>query len=232
MSKFLFLFSIIVSLGAFTQNATLKSNISNEIDWKSKAKKDIQTLKNSVVLVRIHGRSREINYYKKYNNFKAAEKIEMKTQEFNRNLIKAFRESFKFCPVYFFEDTFSDQIFSGNLDQVVFYSDSLILDTTIKINNSDFFIAELGVTEGDTSRYRNDYLITSDEDGTKKETSVSQEENLHISAFVLRDKRFVMLHRPFPYYSKIFGKTPSFKRMRKKIYLWDIELQNYYNSSL
>lgn len=214
-----------------SQNATWKSNSEFQKAMKAKAKKDIQTLKNSVILVRLHGRSKEINYYKKYNNFEAAHKIEMETQQFNLDQIKAFRQAFKFCPIYFFEDTFSLQVLSGNLDKVVFYSDSMTPDTSIKVTNTDFFIAEFGKTEGDTSGYRHDYKIISDEDGSGRETSLYKEENLHISAFVLRDKKFGMLHRPFPYYSKLIGKTPSFVRMRKKLYHWNIELQNYYGST-
>lgn len=231
MSKICVIFFLLLSCQVFGQNATFKSNAEFQQAMKEKAKKDIQTLKNSVVLVRIHGRSQEINYYKKYNNFEAAHKIELETQEFNRDLIKAFRQAYKFCPIYFFEDTFSYQILSGNLDKVVFYSDTMTPDTTIKVVSSNFFIAEFGITEGDTSGYRNDYRIMTNEEGSGRSTSLYKEENLHISAFVLRDKRFVMLHRPFPYYSKLFGKTPSFVRMRKKIYLWNIELQHYYGSS-
>lgn len=231
MPKIYIFFFFLISLTGFSQNATFKSNADFQQAMNKKAKKDIQTLKNSVVLVRIHGRSQEINYYKKYNNFEAAHKIELETQEFNRDLIKAFRQSYKFCPIYFFEDTFSRQILSGNLNQVIFYSDSMTLDSSIKVTNSDFYIAEFGITEGDTSGYWNDYKITTNEEGTNRETSLYREENLHISAFVLRDKNFVMLHRPFPYYSKLFGKSPSFVRMSKKIYLWNIELQNFYGSN-
>lgn len=199
---------------------------------KAKAKKDIQLLKNGVLLVRIHGRSQEINYYKKYNNFKAAQNIENQTREFNKELIKAFKQGFNFCPVYFFEDTFSMQVLNGNLDKIIFYTDSLVQDTSIRVTNSTYYIAELGVTEGDTSAYRSDYYIDSDEEGTGKEKRLYKEENLNVTAFVIRDKSFVMLHEPFPYYSKIFGKNPSFVRMRKKIYLWNMDLEAFFGSNV
>lgn len=222
----LILFVLIASFG-FSQNATFKSNSDYRKAMKAKAKKDIQLLQNGVLLVRIHGRSQEINYYKKYNNVKAAQKVDEQTKTFNKELIKAFRQGFNFCPVYFFEDTFSMQVRNGEFDKIIFYSDSLTQDPMIKVTTSNYYIAELGFTEGDTTGFRSDYFIESDEDGTGKETRLYKEENLNISAFVIRDKNFVMLREPFPYYSKIFGKNPSFVRMRKKLYLWNSELNAF-----
>lgn len=232
MIKFTLLLFLVISFHGYTQNATFKTNSAYRKAMKAKAKKDIQLLKNGVLLVRIHGRSQEINYYKKYNNFKAAQNIENQTREFNKELIKAFKQGFNFCPVYFFEDTFSMQVLNGNLDKIIFYTDSLVQDTSIRVTNSTYYIAELGVTEGDTSAYRSDYYIDSDEEGTGKEKRLYKEENLNVTAFVIRDKSFVMLHEPFPYYSKIFGKNPSFVRMRKKIYLWNMDLEAFFGSNV
>jgi hypothetical protein len=192
-----------------------------------KAKKDIVALKDGVILVRIHSRSREINYYEKYSNFKEVKRIETKTNAFNKDLIKAFRSTVDICPVYFFEDTFSTAIVAGDIEKVIFYNDSLTLDPTIKISKSNFFIAELGVTEGDTSGYRSDYIITNNDKGTVREVRLHNDGNLNISAFVIRDRNFVMLHGPFPYYSKIMGKTPSFFRMKKKLLIWNQKMKSF-----
>ncbi len=220
-------FCFFIVAPCFSQNATLKSNQEFRDKMSEKAKKDIQELKEGVLLVRINSRSKEINYYKKYANFKKANSIETKTKAFNKELIKAFRASIDICPVYFFEDTFSTTIFTGDIDKVIFYTDSLTLYPTLKISKANFFIAELGVTEGDTTGFRNDYFISTNENGTSREARMYKEGNLNISAFVIRDRRFVMLHGPFPYYAKIMRKTPSFQKMTKKLLVWNQKMKAF-----
>jgi hypothetical protein len=223
----LFLFSL-SGIAGMTQNATVRGNSEYRQAMNTKAREDINKLKEGVVLVRIHGRTKEINHYKNNGRPEIAENIERQTKAFNRDLVTAFRIHFNFCPIYFIEDTFSTYFTTGRLNEVVFYNDSLQPDRSIHLNNSNYFFVEIGYTEGDTIRFRNEYMITSNDQGTHRETRMHSEENLHLLAFVIRDKNFVMLHEPFPYYERLYKKQPKSWKLRKKIHIWNNRITNYY----
>jgi len=232
MTRSIFLITLLLTgYHSLAQNATLRKNSDYRKAMVAKGKEDVLKLKNGVLLVRIHGRSKEIAHYKKYGHTDMAERLEKETRNFNQNLISAFRKDFKFCPVYFFEDTFSVYFTSGRINDVVFYDDSLKSDASIKLNNSNYFFTEIGYTEGDATRFRNEYMITSNEEGTHRETRMHSEENLHLLAFVIRDKNFVMLHEPFPYYERLYKKQPKAWKLRKKISIWNSRITNYYGGS-
>ncbi|MFN6015227.1 MAG: hypothetical protein ACK47F_11105 [Flavobacteriales bacterium] len=232
MTRIIFLLCILlIGLQSLAQNATIKKNSDYRKTMVAKGKEDVLKLKNGVLLVRIHGRTKEIAHYKKHGRSEMVERLEKETMTFNQNLISAFNEKFKFCPIYFFEDTFSLYFTSGRINDVIFYDDSLKPDASIQLNNSNYFFAEIGFTEGDTTRFRNEYMITSNEEGTHQETRMHSEENLHLLAFVIRDKNFVMLHEPFPSYERLYKKQPKAWKLRKKISIWNSRITNYYGGS-
>jgi hypothetical protein len=229
MKKTLLLFTFILfaSVG-MSQNATIRQNSEFRQTMQNKAREDVQKLKDGVVLVRIHGRTQEIAYHREHDRMAVADRIEKQTRAFNQDLITAFRKHYKFCPVYFFEDTFSTCFTTGRLSEVIFYNDSLQPDSSIRFNNNNYFFMEIGFTEGDTTKFRNEYMITSNDQGTHRETRMYSEENLHLLAFVIRDKNFVMLHEPFPYYERLYKKQPKAWKLRKKIFNWNRRITNYY----
>lgn len=229
-TRVLLLICCLINSICFTQNATFKGNSEYQHKMHEKAKFDIENLKNGVLLVRLHGRSEEIKYLRNHNKQKRANKIEKKTHKKNLCIIEAFRQHYSFCPVYFFEDTFSTQIFKGDFSNVKFYNDSMKIDPSIRINTANYFIAEHGVTEGDTTSYRHDFYIEKNQDGLKKTQMKFTEENLHVSAFVIRDKSFTQLHKPFPYYAKIFGKNPKRGMIQKKVKQFSRGIENFYKT--
>lgn len=213
----------------FSQNATFKNNKEFRDSTKLKAKIDINKLSSGTLLVRLNSKSEQISYYRKYNKLKEADKIEKRQQAFNQEMINSFRKSFTFCKVQFFCDTFSRKIVEGKLNEVVFYSDSLILDPLIKIEDGNYYIAELGRTEGDNSRFRHDYIVSPANEGAERRTRMFGEENLNIAGFVIRDKNFVMLHEPFPYYVKIPDTYPPGWKMRGRLKDWNKKLIAFNN---
>lgn len=231
MKNLLFIGMLLSSLIGFGQRAKVNKNLEANRNAKEKAKKEISELKDGVLLVRLHGRTKEINYYLKYNNAKAAEKVSKKANKRNQMIVNAFRQNFDFCPVYFFEDTFSMQLLNGQLDKIVFYSDSLTPDSSIKVNSSKYFIAELGMTENNAENFQSDTYITTDETGTHRSDRQYGDASLNISAIVIRDKKLNQLRKPFPYYMKVFSGFINKGRINHKVDLWNSDLHDFLEST-
>lgn len=228
-SKILIFLYCLISCFCISQNATFKGNKEYRLKMKEKAKVDIKNLKEGILLVRLDSRSEEIKFLREHNRAKRAKKMETRMYGRNLTIVSTFKKHFSFCPVYFFEDTFSVQVLKGDFSNVLFYNDSLKQDQSIVVNSSNYFIAEHGFTQGDTTSYRQDFYIEKNENGLVKEQKRHSEENLNISAFVIRDKSFVQLREPFPYYSKIVGRNPSKGLIQIRIKQFSEAIEDFYS---
>jgi hypothetical protein len=187
-----------------------------------------QKLKSSIVLFRIETKQKEIDYYRKYNNLKAAKALEEKTFKTNKIILDAVRASFNICPVYFFDGEYSRDILDGNLEKIVFLSDSLTKDSTIKIPlDKSFFIAEYAFTRGQyIQTYVEDYIAANEADSTINKDLYYENTTTKLNAFILMDHKFKPLTAPFPYYMKAtFILKTSY--VRSKIQKWNAKIENY-----
>ncbi len=184
MTKFYFLFLIFLSFSftSFAQTDPTYKDYKKEREGERKvAEKNILLMKEGVLLVRLDFKSKEVAYYEKYNNTKAANKLKKKQIEVNQYIIEAFDSLFNFCPVYFFGEKDSRNILEGRMNEVIFDNLNCEPDTSVKWKNESFFIAEFGRIEGDT---------------TLEESS-----KLSAAALIIRDNKFKQLRDPFPYFS-------------------------------
>lgn len=84
------------------------------------AQRDLKRLKNGALLVRLQENSRTIEALKKAGKNERAEEYRKKQYRENRATLLSFRETFDFCPVYFFYASDSDSIRYGKLEGVLF----------------------------------------------------------------------------------------------------------------
>lgn len=225
MKTLIFLLLIVSGFTGFSQNATVRNFRKLSKEQYNEARRNITEMEqNSVLLVRIHSKTKQIAYYEKYGNLKAASNLKKKTDKRNLRLINAFRSNFRFCKVYFFEDTFSTYILENRFSEIRFYSDSLTVDTAIHLYNSKFYIAEYGRTEDNKEGYRSENRIVVSDSGTEQRTQQYGDYKLNVTAIIIRDNRFNQLFEPFPYYVKMFNGIYNRNYFNKKVYLLDENL--------
>lgn len=225
MKTLIFLLLIVKGFVGISQNATVKKFRKLKHTEIDEARKHIVRMEqDSVLLVRIHSRTKQIAYYEKYGNVKAANKLKKSTDKKNMRLINAFRSNFRFCEVYFFEDTFSRYILENRLSEIRFYSDSLTIDTSIHLSTTKFYIAEIGETENNKEGYRSENRIVVGENGAERRTEQYGDYKLNVTALLIRDNRFNQLQDSFPYYVKMFKGRNSQDFFDRKVYRLDYNL--------
>ncbi|MCO4814196.1 MAG: hypothetical protein KC454_05750 [Flavobacteriales bacterium] len=217
MKNFIFLFAILL-ISNFVQGQkknqpglTMSEMKDIKLAERKAAKEAIYTLSEGVLLVRLNFKNKEINYYEKHENTKAAERLKKEQAKHNVQIIKAFRDLYTFSPVYFFGMNDSESVLTGKFNDVTFYDDKALPSESIKLNSKDFLIAEFGMVERDTSN--------------------SEGATTSLSALVVRSNDFVQLRDPFPFYSAYtpFGKVK--KRYRMPVLRLQRRLTDYYRSA-
>ena len=201
MIKLLFILLSIFSLGnSFSQveshqptKTQEEYNLQKDADWKA-ALKNIEQLKTGTLLVALDLQSKKVEYYRKYNNERAAEKLASKQMKASRFIVSAIDSLYKFSSFYYFDIDDLERIKSKDYDQVRFYNSNLENDKSIRFPEGFFLIGNFGMVSEDYN------------DGAEYATKNN------VNAFVLRDSELNQLRRPFPYYSTYFPNASSKKR--------------------
>ncbi len=176
------------------------------------ASTQIRDLRKGALLVRLKTRQNTIDAFKEKGYLKMAKKVEKEQQTSNKNLMKAFREHFDFCKVYFFFSDDSDKVL-GQTFTGIFLNKDLEKDVSIVSNEKHIFTAEIGSLITDPS-------ITYP-DGTESSPTSGMSE----SVLVIKNHQFEQLRRPFPYYVKI-----SDRFLDKKIDKLNKRLHRFYGN--
>ena len=174
----------------------------------------ILALKNGILLVRLQLRERSLEQLREMGKTEYADKMETKQKAYNEEIVHAFRTEFHFCPVYFFSSEYTQDVKEKNFDKVVFLSDDLTEDPSIKIDETKLFlIAEFdAIDKGGEKRFSHDRYVDTDEGMEKEPVYYAAGEGVDFAALVISDDQFVQLHRPFPYYARTFEKVPLIER--------------------
>ncbi len=163
------------------------------------AKKSINELKNGVLLVQLKTKHKSIEALKKRGFIQRAEKIRKEQEEDNRNIIKGFNEYYDFSSVYFFYSNDKKKVENHQFDSVQFITlDSNTLmnlpDTSSiyrKLDTANYYIAEFGTNNYSNSTLR--YLPNFDD---------QYDRGLEFEALLIKNKDYLQLSHPFPYYVK------------------------------
>ena len=83
---------------------------------KANSIRQIKELHNGILLVRLSAKQNTIEAMQKVGKLELAEKIRLKQRERNLKIVKAFRDHFTFCSVFFFYSSIQLHIWS---DQVL-----------------------------------------------------------------------------------------------------------------
>ncbi|HET6227942.1 MAG TPA: hypothetical protein VFF27_16780 [Bacteroidia bacterium] len=229
--SFAFIFTV-NSLIAQNNSTQKKKNFHKQLKETTTAQ--IKQLENGALLVRLKTSQNAISGLRARGMDKQADAVEKKQAWENQNIINAFREYYKFSPVYFFYSYDSHFIKNKSLDSVVFIDDQLHLDPSIKLNQQRFLVADFGVVEQDTATYFDHYSLQSDGNyNVKQVKNYYGGPSFGYEGLIIRSEDLIQLRHPFPYFVRTHGSDLKKKlvnrvvrKMNKKLQKFAVSMKN------
>ena len=158
------------------------------------ASQQIKALKDGALIVRLKTNERSIEAYRKSGRKELAEKLVEDNQKQNQKLADAFRGFFDFCKVYFIYAKSTNALLHGAPN--IFLNDTLAIDTSIKLKEKYFLIAEYGLI---TTNERTDEYHYKGVYHTEASSSAASTNVIFIS-----DTSLTQLKEPFPFYQQTY----------------------------
>jgi hypothetical protein len=221
---------LFVSVSGFSQEDNTKprkiidyKNDSSYIDFYELhvkvAKAQINLLKNGgALLVRLKTNANTIAKLKTAGNIDLATQVERETRLRNKNIVRAYLKEFTFCPVYFFNSDCSDSVKHKNLANI-FLDSNLTIDPSIICKANFYLIAEQGAI------YESSLGIVSE---SKANTAIERGTPSKEVSIVIKNRYFIQLHKPFPYYQKGYSLKKRYADYVEKI---NVSLEKYYEKN-
>lgn len=184
------LFLIWVLVAFYTHYGTAQLSGTN----RSVAAQQIKNLKDGALVVRLKTNERSIEAYKKSGMLDLAGKLIAENKERNQKLLEAFRQFYDFSSLYFIEAKNTSALINGA--QHIFLSDSLTVDTSIRVHAKNIFIAEYGTitTNERTDEYRYKGVYHTEPSANPSSSNV----------IFISDTSLTQLREPFPFYQQTY----------------------------
>lgn len=184
----------------FPIGVTPKENRS--ISRRVAAKQQIRALDDGMLLVRLRTAQPLIDRLKNYGAPDKTEEVIKKVDEENLDIVDAFESHYVFSKVYYFYSTFSTEVKNGDLSSVM--NADLEIVSFSQSDTADYYIAEFANLKPDTGRYYIDSSIEPDPNGGLRRVKRYGDYDIgaNIQALVIKDKNYIQLRDPFPYYKR------------------------------
>lgn len=210
---------VFLSAFCFAQNDGVKSPVYN--DYKSDtsytdfsklrfkvAYAQINLLKKGALLVRLKTNSRAISKLKSAGNIDLATNLEKETELENRIIMSAYKKEFTFCPVYFFYSECSDSIRKNNIT-------GIFIDSTLQVNSSIVCKASFYLIAEQDGIYNSSLGLVPESiaNAAREKGSYTRD-----AAIVVKNKYFIQLHKPFPFFQIKGGATINSKLNQDGLY--------------
>lgn len=200
---FQFIFFVMLCQIGFAQSPPpLRENYTYNNWRKAIARWQINSLADGVLLVRLKTNQSAIDQLRAAGNDKYADKIETRQTELNEGLIKAFREQFDFCDVYFFTSNYSDLVRAHKLDSIPFVAKHVVNPDSQIDASTSFLVAEFGTLQADTTSMKDRFQT--EDSNTGNTVTYSTNSNLGVPALIFKSDQIVQLNEPFPYYVRTY----------------------------
>ncbi len=195
---------------------------------KEQADRTIVELKNGVILIRLKRLTKSIEALKRMGEPLKAEEVKRKIESQNRDLMKAFKSEFDFCEVRFFYSDDSNEIRSGNFEGKLMDSNGEVAQ--LPKGYSEIYFADTGPLQADTSLHYYDYQLISDGDFSSRRIKRKYSgQAMGFGALAIKDKNFVNLSKPLPYYVKTYGNYLFLRKPKRTVSILNINLHEYYS---
>ena len=183
------------------------------------ARAQINLLKNGgALLVRLKTNVNTISKLKAAGNVDLATQVERETQLKNKRIVRAFINEFTFCPVYFFNSDCSDSVKHKNL-QNIFLDSNLTINPAIVCQAKFYLIAEQGTI------YESSLGLVPE---SKANRAIERGSPTKEVSIVVKNRYFIQLHKPFPYYQKGYSLKKHYKEYVIK---FNVNLEKYYEKN-
>lgn len=104
-----------------------------------------------IVIVRLKEKAKRIKYFKENGLYLDAEEERQNAFDDNMAIVEAFKEKFTLLPVYYFYDSDSKTILENGFDGVLL-NENLVRDSSFRLPQKEYVIAELGRQFDDVSQ--------------------------------------------------------------------------------
>lgn len=225
-----FSFLLLLSTFLITSNTSNGQNSQREI-YKAQSQEQIEQLHSGALLVRLQTRKSSIEALRKIGKDELADKKQSEQNEHNKEIIKAFKEDFDFCPVYFFFSDFSDKVRNDEIDQVEFLNENLEHDPSIQMNENSFLTAEVSNIKQDTAKYLSNQRSAVTKDGLKTQNQYYGGSAQGFGALIIMSDQFIQLSKPFPYYVRSFNSIFLKRSMTNLVDIMNEKLHKFYEKS-
>jgi hypothetical protein len=150
----------------------------------------INQLKTGALVVRLKTDTLLIDNLKKIGRNDLVTKKRLETAAVNLNIIRAFRDKYKFSPVYFIYSHYSDSLLNGKRENI-------FIDTTLQINPS-ITMKEKFYLLAESDRAYNSTIGFVPEDSARVISEKGSASSV-IYPIVIKNKYGHQLKKPFPY---------------------------------
>jgi len=170
-----------------------------DISWK-----EIETLKDGALLVRLQTSGNKIEKLKEAGELAKALETEKNQKQRNERIAEAFENYFDFCPVYFFYSDNSRKLKKGEFSGILMNSRFETVEAT-QLGPDAWLMAEFGQTQ-----------VSLSEGGGVSRGSI---------ALVIKDRDFIQLQDPFPAYAgwsilKEANEDSSVEKMNQDLHIF------------
>ena len=227
MKGFLTLLTLSIALAATSQErATLKRLKQDKQVCKAFAEKSIQEISDGVLLVRLNFRQKQIDYLNNQQDTSAANRVKKEAMSVNKKIADAFTEKFDFCTVYFFKMSDSKHLKNQQFDSLTFYDQSFQEVGTSIVKEDNYLIGEFSRIKQDTSQYYDENRIDTSKKRSKQKVYYGGSKNGR-EAFIIMDRKFQQIQRPFPYFAGLQAVLSEAVRYKKALELINEKLHDY-----
>ena len=187
-----------------------------------KAASEIYDLKHGALVVRLKTNDKSVEAYRNAGQTTLADKIVAERAEMNQKIMAAFKYNFTFCKVYFIYSRSTEALLKH--EQNIFLNEKLQPDTSIKLIQNYFLIAEYGSY---TSNERVDEYHYKGVYTTEPSASTASS-----SALFIMDTTLTQLQEPFPFAAPVYlggfiKAVVQLDRQLDKVYY-----DKYYNNAM
>lgn len=181
------------------------------------AKAQINRLRHGALLVRLKTNQNTIDKLKAAGNIDLATQVARETQQNNKIIMRAYVKEFSFCPVYFFYSQYSDSVKHQHLEGI--FTDTMLQVNPAIVCHADFYlVAEQNFVYSSSLGFV-----------PLSQAPLAQERGSAVKevAIVVKNRYFIQLHEPFPYYQKGY----SMKKYAGFVKAFNSKLVTFYEAN-
>ncbi len=226
MLKYVVFLPLFIAYASFSQERATPERLKHDKEiCEAFAQKSIKEISGGFLLVRLNFRQKQVDYLMKHDTVEA-KKVQEKALSTNLKISKAFQDKYAFSRVYFFQSSDSRHLRNQVFDSVTFYDHDLNVVEASELQKDNYLIGEFGRIQQDTARYYASDRIYTPSNKEKTKVYYGGSKNGR-EAFIVLDRKFQQIQKPFPYFSPLQPFMSQKGRYRQALVVLDEKLGRY-----